>query len=374
MSRACLNSVNRTQHVRVHRFSLRPRMRVFAVWELFFSICFGLVQSTSWAGEICAEQVYPPKAVDTGSDSFQNPACLRDGRLAFTVWHNGYNGWDMKGMAQIRRADIYIVNPSSRRKRFTVLGPKGVDKVNNIGHVAAGNYIAYNCNWSKICISNMKRAKDFRMFERPAGMVVGRFQEPVFDPTGQHIVFEWTKEEDEQKDRGTADICTMNRDGSNLRCAGYAGYNKQPDWSPKGDRIVFQRQCGEKCWHLWTAETSPDGTIIAESAVQLTKVHPINTDASWSPNGTRIIYSCGDDLKATVCVTDANSGDRPVMVPQVSAPYNGAISWCNDRYIYFEAGPATEPQQPTVICRVPAPLEKSNRAEITRSRQEIAVP
>jgi TolB protein len=336
---------------------VRPRSQMLAICRFFLLIYFALLQS-SWSEEICAEQVYPLKSEDTSSDSFQNPVCLPNKRLAFTVWHNGYNGWDKEGRSQIRSADIYIIDPSKRRKEITVLAPKGVDKVNNIGHAAFGDYIAYNCNWSKICISNVKRPNEFRMFERPADKSEGRFQEPVFDPTGKHIAFEWTKEEDEQKDTGTADICTMDIDGSNLRCAGYEGYNKQPDWSPKGDRIVFQRQCGKECWHLWIAKTNLDGSLNRESTVQLTKEHPTNTDASWSPNGDSIIYSCGDDSKAMICVTDAMGGDRAVLLPEVNAHYNGAVSWCNDGYVYFEAGQASKPQQPTTICRVPAPGRK----------------
>ena len=80
----------------------------------------------------------------------------------------------------------------------------------------------------------------------------------------------------------------MNRDGSNLQCAGYEGYNKQPAWSPKGDQIVFQRQCGEKeCWQLWLAKTNLDGTINKQSTVQFTHEYRSNTDASWSPDGAK---------------------------------------------------------------------------------------
>jgi Tol biopolymer transport system component len=103
-----------------------------------------------------------------------------------------------------------------------------------------------------------------------------------------------------------------------------------------------------------------DGTIDDKSATQLTTEYTSNTDASWSPSGKSIIFSCGNG-KATVCIMDAVVGARPVVVPQVTAPYNGAISWCNDGYIYFEAGQATEPQQPTLICRVAVPSEMRER-------------
>jgi TolB protein len=311
------------------------------------------------AEPICDSQVYPPTAGDIGSESFQSPACLSRGRIAFTVWHGGYNGWDTDGRNQSRSADVYIVDPSEPGKPVTVLPPAGVDKVNNIGHVAAGDDIIYNCNWSELCISNIRTRESFRMLRRPTDKVGGRFQEPVFDPTATHIVFEWTKREDEQNDRGTADICTVDRDGSNWRCAGFPGYNKQPDWSPKGDRIVFQRQCAPDCWQLWLANVRPDGTIDTASAVQLTNEHRSNTDASWSPDGRKIVYSCGDGITAMVCVSEVDGGGKADMLSGLEAPYNGAVSWCNDGYIYFEAGVVSKPQQPTVICRIPAPRQRA---------------
>jgi hypothetical protein len=320
------------------------------------------LQPTTPTTAICNDQVYPPKGIDKKSDSFHNPLCLPNRRLAFTVWHNGYNGWDKAGKSQLRTADIYILRTSSQQKSPFILGPKGVDKVNNIGHAVIGDYITYNCNWDRVCVSSLRDAKDFQMFERPADKAEGRFQEPGFDPTGKFIVFEWTKQEVELEDRGQADICSMRRDGSNLHCAGFMGYNKQPSWSPRGNRIVFQRQCADKgCWHLWIANINSDGTIDDKSAMELTTEYASNTDASWSPSGKSIIFSCGNGPKATVCVMDAAVGARPVVIPQVTAPYNGAISWCNDGHIYFEAGQATEPQQPTSICRVAVPAEMRDR-------------
>ena len=213
---------------------------------------------------------------------------------------------------------------------------------------------------------------EFRKYARPADKAEGRFQEPTFDPTSERIVFEWTKQEDEQADNGTADICTMNRDGSNLQCAGYEGYNKQPAWSPKGDQIVFQRQCGEKeCWQLWLAKTNLDGTINKQSTVQFTHEYRSNTDASWSPDGAKIVYSCGEGTNAKVCISDANIAGRTIVLSGLDAPYNGAVSWCNDGYIYFEAGEGTKPQQPAVICRIPAPRRKDTTIRQLQPENEI---
>jgi Tol biopolymer transport system component len=267
---------------------------------------------------------------------------------------------DSANGSQSHSADIYIMEPSNQRKKPILLLPKGVDKVNNIGRPAAGEYIVYNCNWSELCISSIKNMDEFRMYARPEDKREGRFQEPTFDPTSDRIVFEWTKQEDEQADKGTSDICTMNRDGSNLKCAGYEGYNKQPAWSPKGDKIVFQRQCGEGCWQLWVAKTN-DGTINKESTIRLAQQYRSNTDASWSPDGTKIVYSCGDGAKAQVCISDADMEGGTTVVSGLDAPYNGAVSWCNDGYIYFEAGKYSKAQQPTVICRVAVPFRGTRK-------------
>jgi len=103
------------------------------------------------------------------------------------------------------------------------------------------------------------------------------------------------------------------------------------------------------------AKMNSDGTINKESTVQFTQKYRSNTDASWSPDGTKIVYSCGDGAKAKVCISDANKDGRAVVVSGIDAPYSGAVSWCKDGYLYFESGQGSQPQQPTVICRISAP-------------------
>jgi hypothetical protein len=307
------------------------------------------------AASLCRHQIWPaPGTPANGNESHQNPMCMPNGQVGHTVWLDGYNGWKTDG-TQTHRASILVTNPDNPSQEAAPLKPEGVDKVNYTGHAVNGNKVTYSCDWKYICISNLD-GTGFRKFDRPPDMAKGRFQEPTLDPTGQYIRFEWTKEEDEKTDIGIADICTMRVDGSDLHCANFPGYNKQPDSSPdiKNNTITYQKQCGKDCWQIWTAKIKPDGHIDTASAKQLTKTGKSNTDASWSPDGTHVVYSCGvHGGAASACIIDVKSGK--VTKVDTKAPYAGALVWCTDGYFYFEAGVAGEPQKPTVICREPVP-------------------
>jgi Tol biopolymer transport system component len=59
---------------------------------------------------------------------------------------------------------------------------------------------------------------------------------------------------------------------------------RQPDFSPKGDRIVFQGYLDDG-WDLWTVK--PDGS----DATKMTSGEFDDREPQWSPDGTRIAFS-----------------------------------------------------------------------------------
>ncbi|HUL85468.1 MAG TPA: hypothetical protein VLX89_08140 [Actinomycetota bacterium] len=114
---------------------------------------------------------------------------------------------------------------------------------------------------------------------------------PSISPDGTRVMF--TRIHDPRPDR----IFVVNVDGSDLHqvvptgCPGRCGDAVESDpWSPDGTRIVFTRAIygrGPIPIHvqLWTANA--DGT----GARQITDPHHAQDDqASWSPDGTQIVY------------------------------------------------------------------------------------
>jgi TolB protein len=173
------------------------------------------------------------------------------------------------------------------------------------------------------------------------------FIEPTFSPDGLWIVFEV-----DQPNGGQGSIWKVRADGSAFTRLvdgpGTRTDNRQPNWSPAGDRIVFQRGMGaSKSWRLFTI--APDGT-----GLRAATSGPDDTDAAWSPDGRRLVYSSsnGELAAANLYVVSADGG-TPARI--TSHPgYDGAPSWSSDgRWIAFESAPGASGA--TTIWRIAVP-------------------
>jgi len=110
--------------------------------------------------------------------------------------------------------------------------------------------------------------------------------------------------------------------------------DRQPNWSPVEDLILFQRRTpGSDDWNLYTM--LPDGSDIR----QVTTSSAGDTDASWSPDGQWLVYSSDDgDLPAANIFVIPASGGKPARVTRAETRYDGAPSWSPDgRWIAFES-------------------------------------
>lgn len=256
--------------------------------------------------------------------SLQNPAWSPDGNsLLFTRFKDGYNA---------EPADLFVVDLSSGSTR--VLISDGSGNVNLPGS-------SWNPLTGKIVFSSSREPHDeiylvddhgnpgdeFKITDR-ANMVA---YEPSLSPDGQWIVFESHKLDVE--DAGI--IVKYRMDGTmpyqNLTDPDED--DRQPNWSPTGDKILYQKFGGGQ-WDIWIMNS--DGT----NHQKVTSGSGDKTDASFSPDGQWIVYSSNEfGLEfANLYITQV-SGGNAIRLTHYEG-YDGAPSWSPDgKKIAFESFP-----------------------------------
>jgi TolB protein len=122
--------------------------------------------------------------------------------------------------------------------------------------------------------------------------------EAVLSPDGKRIVFTSLKD-------GDLDIYTMNVDGTDVRRLTYTpGYDGGPWWSPDGTTIVYRAHHPKDSAELAQYQALLQQGLIRPSKVELfvmnadgsdqrqvTALGGANFGPSWSPDGSRIIFS-----------------------------------------------------------------------------------
>ena len=170
--------------------------------------------------------------------------------------------------------------------------------------------------------------------------------EPNWSPDGAKIIF---------VDGGH--LWVINADGSNatqLTFTGPEGYalNHQPDWSPDGTQIVFTTvREGDQDIYVMNADGSNQHNLFVggEPFVNFEPYPPYQGDeydASWSPDGTKILYTAsrimGTDI-ATVNVASA-SAETEVLLTTAGGGINYTeAEWSPDgqliAYVLYYVGP-----------------------------------
>ena len=128
--------------------------------------------------------------------------------------------------------------------------------------------------------------------------------------------------------------------------------DRQPNWSPDGDRILFQRHTpASENWDIYTIAS--DG-----SSLQQVTTSPLSdTDASWSPDGHWIVYSSDDGglLVPNILIIPADGGD-PIRVTYEISNEDGAPSWSPDgQWIAFESHPGQDEDSPSALWLIAVP-------------------
>jgi len=293
-----------------------------------------------------AELLYRP----TGSSSAQNPAFAPDGtQLLFTLFRGGYN----KGDAALLL--ISLVQGSDLETAFDEPGHAAVNLPGS-GWSAANGLISFASDRTgpeEIWVLK-PGAPPTRVTVHDGPALYG---EPSFSPDGDWIVFEEKVELANKPGAGREElgsIWKIRTDGSALtRLLDGPGTDRdarEPNWSPRNDRIVFQlRERGSDLWALFTI--SSDGTSLR----RLTEVPGEHTDASWSPDGRWVVFSStyGDLALPQIFAIPAEGG-RPIRITRDDSSYDGAPSWSPDgKWIAFESTRGSGGL--SSLWRIPAP-------------------
>jgi TolB protein len=253
--------------------------------------------------------------------SLQNPCFSPDSaRLALTRWPRRYN----EGLASVHVAELASGTVLAR------VSPEGATGVNLPG-------TCWNAATDRIVFSLERDAPDWPFSASPDGQglkqlvsLPGRVAiEPSFAPDGLRIAFEVSRCDAD----GNGSIYVANVDGTGVRRLTRRADDRQPNWSPTGDRIVFQRRRGE-VWDAWTVR--PDGTGLRN----VTRTpRSSETDIAWAPDGRRIVFSTDqyEGQIAALAVMSASGGGR-TRLTRAAGWYDGAPSWSPDgTTIAFEA-------------------------------------
>jgi TolB protein len=272
--------------------------------------------------------------------SLQNPCWSPDGkRLVITQWTRGYNG----GPANV------VVVPSSGGGQLARLSETGADSVNMPGSCwnAATNQVAYSADVDgpdAVFLVSPDGNGRRQVVQRPKDVTI----EPTISPDGQWVVFESSVFDAE----GPASIWKVKSDGTGLTRLTSGANDRQPNWSPAGDKIVFQRE-RRRHWDLLTID--PHGG----SLKNITNTRRRDeTDVSWSPDGKRLVYSSdGPTVDIASLYVIGADGSRRRRVTKARRYYDGAPGWSPDgRTIAFESRRGEPDDSPgTRIWTIEAP-------------------
>jgi TolB protein len=252
----------------------------------------------------------------TGPSSVQNPAFSPDGRsMLFTRFRAGYN----EGAA-----DIAVLPLAGGAARDIVAD--GAQNVNLPGS-------SWNANGSIVYSSDVS-GPDSPFLVHPDGSNAAmvslgpgdRSFEPTLSPDGRRIVYESTPTDAVHR------VSVISTDGTGKTQLTAGPNDRQPNWSPRGDLLLFQRGLGGDNWAILTLK--PDGS----DPTRITPENQSATDASFSADGRFIVYSAsveGEDNTGLWIVQVNGAGARRLTR---SAPYDGAPSFSADgSFVAFES-------------------------------------
>ncbi len=255
------------------------------------------------------------------SGSLQNPAFSPDGNaIVFTRFRKGYN---------VEPADIFIFYLEN--SKLDTLAMDGSGNVNLPGS-------SWNSQNESIVFSSSREPHDEIFIIDEDGKPGDEIQitnrlnymayEPTFSPDGQWIVFESHPVDVEKK--GVIMKHKLDNSISYQALTNEDDDCRQPNWSPNGDYLLFQKHDHRK-WDIWIMK--PDGS----DKKTVTSGSGDKTDACFTNDGEFIIYSCDAELEFANIYKISIEGGNPERITNYEG-YDGAPSISSDlSKIVFES-------------------------------------
>jgi len=291
------------------------------------------------------------------SRSIQNPCYMNNSTLFFTEFRRHYNN----GAASL---DAIAAAGGTPRKVVFHRGNDAVDLPGSCYNAATGRVaFAYDLVgtdniWTALPGGLNDDARQVTCLTNPALHA----EEPSWSPDGKWLVYEVDNDRNWRqvsiyKIPAASDCAHPAPPVLLVSGTSPSSINQEPNWSPNGKWIVFQRETryADGYVNLWMI--TPGGTDLT----RITRDHNSDTDASWSPSSTSIVYStdyhapsgrAGTNL---FIVSAAADGAKVRLTSQCY--YDGAPSWSPDgKWVSFETALVPDDNNPatTAVWRIPA--------------------
>jgi len=255
--------------------------------------------------------------------SLQNPAFSPDGKtIVFTHFRKGYNK---------PPSDLYTFNLETKELKPLVVD--GSSNVNLPGECwnNAINSIVFSSDREPhdeiyYIAENGTTGDEIRVTNRPGKVAF----EPAFSPDGQWVVFE-THKLDEEKN-GVITKYKLDGTSGYIELTPLGEDCKQPNWSPNGDKILYQKEENGK-WDIWIMN------IDGSNKTKITNFEGSKTDAVFTSGGQYIIFSSDYGVELANIYKAPVSGASQTQLTNYSG-YDGAPSISPDgTNLIFESSP-----------------------------------